>query len=517
MRLRDRLSYKQVKYTVSVAFILGLIFSVFQVTHDYKTQDKSIDSAIQAYLDISKAPASRIAYNLDEELAIELVNGLIESPLILSAAIIDTDNLVLAKAGTAKNPDEQRQFTDLFFGTARTYQQQLSVPYDLEEELGTLTITADTRPSGQEFLDRSVLTLVFGLVRTLLLALALQGMFYLMLTQPLLKLARHVKQVRTGSKHKTLAISGGHQKDEIGLLTSAFNEFQDDIEKQLYHRNIAENKLRQHSHDLELRIADRTQELQENNNALFKANAELEKARQAALRSARIRGEQLSYLSHEIRTPLNGILGMLELTINEELTDKQYERLDLARQSGVRLVRLLNSMLDLARLESGKVAIEHTHFNLREIIEESVVLLSQKTYEKNIPLTCDIDPTLPATLLGDPTRISQVINNLLGNAIKFTHQGEIKLSLDSKPLGQNRLDVIINITDTGIGIPKKALEAIFTPFTQASNAIYDSYGGSGMGLALTKELVKAMNGSISVISREQQGSTFSIKLPLNKT
>ncbi|WBA80542.1 ATP-binding protein [Endozoicomonas sp. GU-1] len=516
MRLRDRLSYKQVKYTVSVAFILGLIFSVFQVTHDYKTQDKSIDSAIQAYLDISKAPASRIAYNLDEELAIELVNGLIESPLILSAAIIDTDNLVLAKAGTAKNPDEQRQFTDLFFGTARTYQQQLSVPYDLEEELGTLTITADTRPSGQEFLDRSVLTLVFGLVRTLLLALALQGMFYLMLTQPLLKLARHVKQVRTGSKHKTLAISGGHQKDEIGLLTSAFNEFQDDIEKQLYHRNIAENKLRQHSHDLELRIADRTQELQENNNALFKANAELEKARQAALRSARIRGEQLSYLSHEIRTPLNGILGMLELTINEELTDKQYERLDLARQSGVRLVRLLNSMLDLARLESGKVAIEHTHFNLREIIEESVVLLSQKTYEKNIPLTCDIDPTLPATLLGDPTRISQVINNLLGNAIKFTHQGEIKLSLDSKPLGQNRLDVIINITDTGIGIPKKALEAIFTPFTQASNAIYDSYGGSGMGLALTKELVKAMNGSISVISREQQGSTFSIKLPLTK-
>lgn len=516
MRFRDRLSYKQVKYTVSVAFILGLIFSVFQVTHDYKAQDKSIDSAIQAYLDISKAPASRIAYNLDEELAIELVNGLIESPLILSAAIIDTDNLVLAKAGTAKNSDEQRLFTDLFFGTTRTYQQQLSVPYDLEEELGTLTITADTRPSGQEFLDRSVLTLVFGLARTLLLALALQGMFYLMLTKPLLKLARHVKQVRTGSKHKTLAISGDHQKDEIGLLTSAFNEFQDDIEKQLYHLSLAENELRQHSHDLELRIVKRTQELQENNNALFKANAELEKARQAALRSARIREEQLSYLSHEIRTPLNGILGMLELTINEELTGKQYERLDLARQSGVRLVRLLNSMLDLARLESGKVAIEHTHFNLREIIEESVVLLSQKSYEKNIPLTCDIDPTLPTTLLGDPTRISQVINNLLGNAIKFTHQGEIKLSLDSKPLGQNRLEVIIHIIDTGIGIPGSALEAIFTPFTQASNAIYDSYGGSGMGLALTKELVEAMNGSISVMSREQQGSTFSIKLPLTK-
>ncbi len=516
MRLRDRLSYKQVRYTVSVAFILGLIFSIFQVTHDYKTQDKSIDSAIQAYLDISKAPASRIAYNLDEELAIELVNGLIESPLILSASIVDSDNLILAKAGTSNSPDEQRQFTDLFFGTTRTYHQQLSVPYDLEEELGTLTITADTSPSGQEFLDRAVLTLVFGLVRTLLLALALQSMFYLMLTKPLLKLTRHVKRVRKGTAHKTLEISRKHQKDEIGLLTSAFNEFQDDIEKQLYHRSLAENELRKHSRDLEVRIAERTQELQENNNALFKANAELEQARQAALHSAKIRGEQLSNLSHDIRTPLNGILGMLELTINEELTGKQYERLDLAHQSGVRLVRLLNSMLDLARLESGKVAIEHTRFNLREIIEESVVMLGQKAYGKNIPLTCDIDPTLPTTLQGDPTRISQVINNLLGNAIKFTHKGEIKLSLDSKPLSQNLLEVIINITDTGIGIPKEALEAIFTPFTQANNDIYESYGGSGMGLALTKELVGAMNGSIKVMSQEQHGSTFSIKLPLTK-
>ncbi len=516
MRLRDRLSYKQVRYTVSVAFILGLVFSAFQVTHDYKTQDKSIDNAIEAYLDISKAPASRIAYNLDEELAIELVNGLIESPLILSAIITDSDKQLLAKAGSNEQPENQSQFTDLFFGTTRTYRQPLSVPYDLEEDLGTLSIIADTRPSGQEFLDRSILTLVFGVIRTLLLALALQSMFYLMLTKPLLKLTRHVKHVRKGITHHSLSVSKRHQQDEIGLLTRAFNEFQDDIEKQLYHRSLAENELRKHTQDLENRIAERTQELQENNNALFKANKELEIARQKALHSAQLRGDQLSSLSHEIRTPLNGILGMLELTINEELSEKQYARLDLAHQSGVRLVKLLNNMLDLARLESGKAAIEQSPFDLREIIEESVVMMSQKTYDKDIPLTCDIDPTMPAKLLGDPTRISQVINNLLGNAIKFTHKGEISLSLESKSLDEDNLEVIINITDTGIGIPREALDAIFTPFTQANNEIYQSYGGSGMGLALTKELVTAMNGSIQVISREGHGSTFSIRLPLIK-
>ncbi|MFK0570755.1 MAG: hybrid sensor histidine kinase/response regulator, partial [Endozoicomonas sp.] len=170
MRLRDRLSYKQAKYTVIVAFILGLFFSAFQVTHDYKTQDKGIDNAIEAYLDISKAPASRIAYNLDEELALELVNGLIESPLILSAIITDSHQQVMAKAGDNDHPKKQSQFTDLFFGTTRTYHKELSVPYDLEEDLGTLAIVADTRPSGQEFLDRSILTLVFGTIRTLLLA-----------------------------------------------------------------------------------------------------------------------------------------------------------------------------------------------------------------------------------------------------------------------------------------------------------------------------------------------------------
>ncbi|MFK0573172.1 ATP-binding protein, partial [Endozoicomonas sp.] len=394
----------------------------------------------------------------------------------------------------------------------------LSVPYDLEEDLGTLAIVADTRPSGQEFLDRSILTLVFGTIRTLLLALALQSMFYLMLTKPLLKLTRHVKQLRKGAAtHQPLTIPERHQQNEIGLLISAFNDVQNDIEKQLYHRSLAESELRKHTQELEIRIAERTRELQENNDALFKANEDLEKARQKALHSARIRGDQLSSLSHEIRTPLNGILGMLELTINEDLSEKQYARLDLAHQSGVRLVKLLNSMLDLARLESGKTAIEHTLFDLREVIEESVVMMSQKTYGRDIPLTCDIDPTLPSKLTGDPTRINQVINNLLGNAIKFTHEGEISLSLESKPLDKDSLEVIINITDTGIGIPPDALEAIFTPFTQASNDIYQNYGGSGMGLALTKELVTAMNGSIQVISREGHGSTFSIRLPLLKS
>ncbi|WP_172807306.1 response regulator [Endozoicomonas ascidiicola] len=517
MNFRDRLSYKQVRYTVTVAFILGLVFGSLEVTHDYLTQDNSIDASIQAYLDVSMAPASRIAYNLDEELASELVSGLTESPLILQATIATPEQYLLGDATRPVDTVEQvddSQLVEYLFGTTRVYQQRLSVPYDREEDLGNLTIVADTRASAQAFIDRSVLTLTFGIARTLLLALALHFMLYIMLTKPLQRLTQHVQRVRAGSTRQSMSIPRSHQHDEIGQLSQSFNDFQEDIKQQLYRRSLAESELRVHTQELENRIAERTQELQKNNDALFKANKALDSARQAALQSARIRGDQLSSLSHEIRTPLNGILGMLELAINDELSPDQHSRLELAHQSGARLVKLLNNMLDLARLESGKTVVDQVPFNLKKVLEESVMVMGQKAHMKGIPLTCQIDPALPATLMGDPIRITQVVNNLLGNAIKFTHSGMISLSLVSELLEDSKERIAIHVRDTGIGISKDAQQAIFSPFTQANNDIYQHYGGSGMGLALTKEIIKAMNGTIEVKSLEGSGSTFTVKLTL---
>ena len=492
-----------------------LAFGALEVSLDYVSEDSNIDTSVQAYLNVSMAPASRITYNLDDELAAELVQGLTESPLILQATIVDHEQQILAESKRQTTHDYSSTFIENLFGGRRIFQQELSVPYDTEEKLGAIIVVADTLPFANAFVNRSVLTVIFGLIRTLLLALALHVALYTMLTKPLQRLTRHVQQVRTGNMQKPVTIPSYHKHDELGQLSLAFNEFQEDIKQQLYRRSLAEKKLRLHTQDLENRINERTKELQNNNDALFKTNRALETARQKALQFARIRGDQLSSLSHEIRTPLNGILGMLELAIDDELTQEQHSRIELAHQSGARLITLLNSMLDLARLESGKTVVNDMPFNLKKILEESVLVMEQKAHSKGIPLTCQIDPKLPAMLQGDPTRFSQVINNLLGNAIKFTHSGMISLSLVCEADEDNRYHISIHVQDTGIGISPDAQDAIFTPFTQANNEIYQHYGGSGMGLALTKEIVTAMGGSIEVSSIEGSGSTFTVKLALN--
>ncbi len=516
MKFRDRLSYKQARNTVAIAFFLGLTLSLLQVLLDYLSQDRRIDDTIQTYIHITKTPAARIAYNIDNELATELVNGLIESPMILHAEILDPDGIPLAVVTRSpeKNPDYA--YTDSLFGSTRTYIQELRVPYDEDEELGWLKIIADTRPMGQQFMERALYTLGSGLLRTFILSLALLTMFYIMLTKPLLKLTRNLSSESIDDKEHSLPIIKGHEHDEIGLLNDTLNHYKNKIDVHLHHRSAAESELRTHLKELENIIAQRTSELRRNNKALATSNRALEKARRKAMNAARIRGNQLSSLSHEIRTPLNGILGMLNLALDESLPDPQRKRLSIARSSGVQLVKLLNDMLDLSKIESGKINLESIPFNLKDVVEEATVLVAQTAHSKGISVICDIDPKLPELLMGDPIRITQIISNVLNNAAKFTHEGEIVVYLTALGLDESNLEIIIKISDTGIGIPTSALDEIFKPFAQASNETSRIYGGSGMGLSLTRQIIEAMQGQINVDSLPGEGSTFTVHLPLRR-
>ncbi len=233
---------------------------------------------------------------------------------------------------------------------------------------------------------------------------------------------------------------------------------------------------------------------------------ELERTRDAALESARIKAEFAANVSHELRTPLNGVLGMLELLQDMGLTPQQREYAEVARSSGESLLALINNILDFSRIDSGKLRLNRVDYSLRGILDNVVELLARQAQRKELDLGYIIAPDVPAILRGDPDRIRQLLFNLVGNAVKFTEQGQVAIEVHA--LEPDSVLLRFEVKDTGIGIPRDAQERIFEAFAQADGSMTRRYGGTGLGLAICRQLVDLMGGEIGVDSEPGTGSTF---------
>ena len=240
----------------------------------------------------------------------------------------------------------------------------------------------------------------------------------------------------------------------------------------------------------------------------------LVEARDQAIHVSRLKSEFLANVSHEIRTPMNGIIGMTELLTGTVLTSEQSEYADAVGRSAQYLMNIINDILDFSKIEAGRLELEQIEFDLRESVEDVIELLAEKAQEKGLVLAASIDPDLPATFRGDPTRLQQVITNLVGNAIKFTASGEVVVRVRRNANLDGRCEVAVEVLDTGIGISTELKSRLFQPFNQGDGSTTRRFGGTGLGLAISRQLVELMGGQIGAEVRSGGGSRFWFHVPL---
>ncbi|MBW4935793.1 ATP-binding protein [Marinobacter sp. F4206] len=335
----------------------------------------------------------------------------------------------------------------------------------------------------------SLLLVLGGVVLSLAIALRLSRAF----TDPVFELNEAVAKLKEG-------------KLETRVFTRAGPEFEQ-LESGL---NAMAEELSQAQAEMQQNIDQATEDLRETLETIEIQNIELDFARKEALEASRIKSEFLANMSHEIRTPLNGIIGFTELLLKSPLPRQQRDHLSTIRKSSEILLTIINDILDFSKIEAGKLILDRVPFQLRDIVEEVMVMLAPAAHSKNLDLVPLVYNDVPDNIMGDPLRVKQVITNLVNNAIKFTQTGEVVLraSLEEEEKDSNRVTLRLSITDSGVGLSRAQQQSLFNAFSQADASTARQYGGTGLGLAISKRLVEEMGGKIGLESELGKGSTF---------
>lgn len=363
---------------------------------------------------------------------------------------------------------------------------------NLREPLGWVVVEMShirTEKETYKALLISLLLIICGVILSMAIALRLSRAF----TNPVFELNEAVAKLKEGKLDTRVYTGAG---PEFEQLESGLNAMAEELSK-------AQAEMQQN-------IDQATEDLRETLETIEIQNIELDFARKEALEASRIKSEFLANMSHEIRTPLNGIIGFTELLLKSPLPRQQRDHLSTIRKSSEILLTIINDILDFSKIEAGKLILDRVPFQLRDIVEEVMVMLAPAAHAKNLDLVPLVYNDVPDNIMGDPLRVKQVITNLVNNAIKFTQTGEVVLraSLEEEEADTNRVTLRLSITDSGVGLSRAQQQSLFNAFSQADASTARQYGGTGLGLAISKRLVEEMGGKIGLESELGKGSTF---------
>jgi signal transduction histidine kinase/DNA-binding response OmpR family regulator/HPt (histidine-containing phosphotransfer) domain-containing protein len=463
--------------TAAISVALLMAGSVVALT-TARSAHRALAGRLETQARVTAIDSSAAVSFDDGDAATRTLQGLEADAAIAQAEILRPDGSLLARA----------EFANRNAGAADAIEVRADVM--LPEKIGTVVLRANTAEVNAN-IAHQILNLSAVMASVLALALAVSAKLQELVSRPIATLAEAVTQVAHSRDFGVRVPAQGSR--EVRELVGSFNFMLERLEE-------GAAQLQAYQSGLEQQVAARTAEL----------GAALAEAQSAA----RAKSEFLTNMSHEIRTPMNGVIGMLDLLHAQGLEGESRTMLDTARNSADALLTLINDILDFSKIEAGKLTLENIDVQLRPLAEEVALLFTRQASRKNVEVTCAIHNDVPEVIGADPTRLRQILANLMGNAIKFTERGEVLLGVRVRAPRDSATPVLqILIRDTGIGMSEAAQRGLFTVFTQADSSTTRRYGGTGLGLAITKKLIDAMGGTIRVKSQPGEGSTFSIFLP----
>lgn len=465
--------------TSLIAVFLILLFlmgeSLFSWSHSRTELNLKFETESHSLTSASAEAMNLPLWDLDIETLQTMTDSLAENPNIISVIVHGASGKIIAERYNESvdvvNPLKVRK--DII----AAYERHSS-------QLGTLSMNFSRMGVQKELKRIALISAARGLISGLFLFTV---MFWIIrsLVKPIEALEEIISEYdgRNYIEH----VPGEDRIDELGSLALGFKRMASQISG-----NVS---------TLEERVEERTAEL---NEALIKASA-----------ANRAKSEFLANMSHEIRTPLNGVLGMLDVLRRTPLTQQQLYYTDIINKSGNNLLTILSDILDLSKIEAGKETLHYAPCDLKNLIQETINLFAASASEKKLELSFEYDPNLPCYFSTDINRIRQIISNLIGNAIKFTPEGSVNINVTGK-VNAEYTNIEISVRDTGIGIAQNKIDMIFEKFTQAENSTTRTYGGTGLGLTISRKLAQALGGEIRVQSKLGHGTTFFIHLPLKR-
>ncbi|SHK75350.1 two-component system, NarL family, sensor histidine kinase BarA [Marinobacter antarcticus] len=496
--------------TLITTLMLGLFF-----THSWVTNIESLLRDRGESLSRQLAAGSEYGlFTANRGLLTSLSNALLEEQDVRSITFFDSDRtrLLHTGPGSSDNLDIEKLASSQASRITHNASTRFVTPVFLQDLMIQNMLDPDARQSAArqraplgwvavemshirteketyKALLISLLLVLGGVILSLLIALRLSRAF----TGPIFELNEAVAKLKEGKLETRVNTGAG---PEFEQLESGLNAMAEELSK-------AQAEMQQN-------IDQATEDLRETLETIEIQNIELDLARKEALEASRIKSEFLANMSHEIRTPLNGIIGFTELLLKSSLPRQQKDHLSTIRKSSEILLTIINDILDFSKIEAGKLILDRVPFQLRDIVEEVMVMLAPAAHSKNLDLVPLVYNDVPDNIMGDPLRVKQVITNLVNNAIKFTQTGEVvlRVSLEDEDKENNRVTLRLSITDSGVGLSRVQQQSLFNAFSQADASTARQYGGTGLGLAISKRLVEEMGGKIGLQSELGKGSTF---------